>query len=142
MKSVARELIKIAKEISAYNVDDPDAIDMIVSVLGKEGLKYWNGAGTWLVDFHYKSKGFANKVTMASHNVGSRMTNLEPTKRSLDDLWKYIMEAEKIIHNAAIRAMDMFNLDFIEKQGYEELKDQLWEAKSMTIDLRDSKLFK
>ena len=143
MKGVAKELIKIAKEISAYNVKDPEAINIIVSVLGKQGLKEWNDVGTWLVDFHSKSyKVFSNAVRMAAHHVGARMLNLEPTKKSLDELWKYIMESDEVMHGAGLDAMGMFNLDFIEAQGYGELKDQLWEAKSMTIDLRDSKLFK
>jgi len=142
MKRIAKELVKIAREINSYNVKDPETINIIVSVLGKSELKKWNDVGTWLVDFHYKSKGFSNKITMASHHIGARMTNLEPTKRSLDDLLKYIYAGEKDIHDAALRAMDMFDLDFIDAQGYEALKDNMMEAKWMAHDLRDSKLFK
>jgi len=133
----AKELCKIAYLVKGYGVKDEQAKEKIIAVFGRNGLIKWNALGTLLVDFSYAQRDtFSNKVCMAAHNIGSRMTNFGG-RITIDELWKYIIKGESIVTRAGLNATSLFNLDYMNnKTAYGLLKNHIYEARLMAVKLK------
>jgi radical SAM superfamily enzyme len=138
--AVVEELVKIAKTLNSakYEVEDELVIQALTKVLGRDGLKKWNDVGSYLVDFYFKHTEFSGNVCSAAHNVGSRMVNHEVGLTN--ELWQNILKAEDTVNTAVVRAMSLYDLDFIRGTELGKLVEMIGEAKQLIIDIRNARL--
>ena len=134
--AVAQELVKVAKDLTAiYIVRDEEAQQVIKDALGDEGYHRWNELATDLVNLYFKGHGkFDHNILANIHQLGALMTNYK--KGEADQVWKQAVKTADQLHDAAIRAMSLFDLELINKQGYADLEEQIMEAKHMISDLQ------